>query len=281
MFNSNTNGYSLADIAAATGGYGNNNGWGGDGWWLILILMFCWGGFGYGDGFGGRGFGGAANSPALQGALTRADLCEEGNFNNLSRAIESGFRGANEGFASAALARANNTAALQSALCQGFNGIQNTITSGDYDILQSINSNTVANMQNTNALTAQLNAMAAQQAQCCCENKQLIGDLNYNLATQECQTRQTVMDGTRDIIDNQNANTRSILDFLTQDRIASLTAENQSLKLAASQQAQNAYLVQQLGAKPATPAYVVPNPYTGSYNYNYGGCGCNYNTAIA
>ena len=103
-------------------------------------------------------------------------------------------------------------------------------------------------------------------------------DLNYNLATQECQTRQAVTDSARDIIDNQNANTRSILDFLTQDRLSALTAENQSLKFAASQQAQNAYLVQQLGAKPAAPAYVVPNPYTGSYNYNYGGCGCNYNT---
>lgn len=284
MFNGNTNGYSLADIAAATGGYGNrDSGWGGDGWWLILILMFCWGGFGYGDGFGRYGFGGGTvNSPAFQGALTRADLCEESNFNNLSRAIESGFKGSNEGFASAALARANNTAALQSSLCQGFNTVQNTITNGDYDILQSINSNTVANMQNTNAITAQLNNMAAQQAACCCDSKtqmaQGFSDLNYNLATQECQTRQAVTDSARDIIDNQNANTRSILDFLTQDRLNTLTAENQSLKFAASQQAQNAYLVQQLGAKPVMPAYVVPNPYTGSYNYNYGGCGCNYNT---
>ena len=169
MFNGNTNGYSLADIAAATGGYGNrDSGWGGDGWWLILILMFCWGGFGYGDGFGRGGFGGGtANSPAFQGALTRADLCEESNFANLARAVETGFTGTSEGFASAALARANNTAALQSSLCQGFNTIQNTITNGDYDILQSINSNTVANMQNTNAITAQLNNMAAQQANCC------------------------------------------------------------------------------------------------------------------
>lgn len=284
MFNSNTNGYSLADIAAATGGSGNkDSGWGGDGWWLILILMFCWGGFGYGDNRGGFGNNGA-NSPALQGALTRADLCEESSFNNLSRAIDTGFTGMSESFANAALARANNTAALQTTICQGVSGIQNAITSGDYDILQSINNNTVANMQNTNAITAQLNNMAAQQASCCCTTNQAIttgfADLNYNLATQECQTRQTVVDSARDIIDNQNNNTRSILDFLTQDKIATLTAENQSLKFAASQQAQNAYLVQQLGAKPATAAYVVPNPYTGSYNYNYGGCSCNYNTAV-
>lgn len=79
------------------------------------------------------------------------------------------------------------------------------------------------------------------------------------------------MDSARDIIDNQNANTRSILDFLTNDKIASLTAENQSLKFAASQQAQNAYLVQHLSPAPI-PAYQVPNPYTGSYGYNYGCC---------
>lgn len=281
MFNSNTNGYNLSDIAAVTGNYGNrDSSWGGDGWWLILILMFCWGGFG--DNFG-RNSGGA-NSPALQGALTRADLCEESNFNNLSRTIENGITGTYEGLASAALSRSNNTAALQSTINQGFNTIQNTITTGDYDILQSINSNTVANIQNTNALTAQLNSIAAQQASCCCDTRTAINagfsELNYNLATQECQTRQTVTDNARNIIDNQNENTRSILDFLTQDKIATLTAENQSLRFSASQQAQNAYLIQQLGAKPATAAYVVPNPYTGSYNYNYGGCNCNYNTAV-
>lgn len=275
MFNNGSNNYSLADIAAATGGYGNrSDGWGsGDGWWLILILMFCWGGYG---GWGNGAFGGGgANSPALQGALTRADLCEESNFANISRAIESGFTGTSEGFASAALARANNTAALQSALCQGFSGVQNTITTGNYDILQGINANNVANMQNTNTLVAQLNNMAAQQAQCCCDNRYALttgfADLNYNIATQECQTRQTVMDSTRDIIDNQNANTRSILDFLTNDKIATLTAENQSLKFAASQQAQNAYLVQHLSPAPI-PAYQVPNPYTGNYNYGYGCC---------
>lgn len=171
MFNNNTNGYSLADIAAATGGYGNrSDSWGGgDGWWLILILLFCWGGYGgFGNGFGASG----ANSPALQGALTRADLCEESNFSNISRAVENGFTGTSEGFASAALARANNTAALQSALCQGFSGVQNTITTGDYDILQSISANTVANMQNTNTLVAQLNDMAAQNAQCCLTKSQ-------------------------------------------------------------------------------------------------------------
>ena len=106
--------------------------------------------------------------------------------------------------------------------------------------------------QNTNALTAGITALGTQMAQCCCDNRydmaKGFSDLGYALATQSCETRQAIADSTRDIIDSNNAGVRSILDFLTQDKIATLQAENQSLKFAASQQAQNAFLVDQLGA---------------------------------
>ena len=105
-------------------------------------------------------------------------------------------------------------------------------------------------------------------------------DLGYALATQECATRQAVTDATRDIIASNEAGTRAILDFLTQDKIAALTAENQTLKFAASQQAQNNYLVGALKDPCPVPAYVVPNPNCcyqpvafntccGSYNYGF------------
>ena len=158
------------------------------------------------------------------------------------------------------------------------NNMQNT-----FSITQAINADTVAGMQNTNNLTQQLNNMAATNAQCCCENKQLIqssfADLNYNLASIACQNRQATVDGVRDIIDNNNANMRSILDFLVQDKIETLTSENSNLKNQISQNLQNAYLIDQLSPK-ATPAYIVANPYTGigytSYGCGYGsGCGCN------
>lgn len=111
-----------------------------------------------------------------------------------------------------------------------------------------------------------------------------------------CDTRHAIYNSTRDIIDNANANNRAILDFLTQDKIATLTAENQNLKFAASQSAQNAYLtatidasraelIRRLGAECPMPAYVVqpPQPVTFPTNgcgqfsfagYNNGGCGC-------
>ena len=90
-------------------------------------------------------------------------------------------------------------------------------------------------MQNNNALMAQLNNMAADSAACCCETQRLIergfADTNYNMATQACDTRRAIADSTRDIIDSNNAGVRSILDFLTQDKISTLQAENQHLNL--------------------------------------------------
>ena len=125
--------------------------------------------------------------------------------------------------------------------------------------------------------------MAAVNAQCCCDNKMLVSsnfaDLNYNLATQACQNRQVVSDSTRDIIEANNNNTRQILDFLVNDKISSLTAENASLKGQISQSEQNAYLLSKLSPS-ATPAYIVANPYTGNTYTTYGcgyGCGCNNN----
>ena len=102
------------------------------------------------------------------------------------------------------------------------------------------------------------------------------------------QIQNTLCNNTRDIIENNNNNTRAILDFLTQDKISTLTAENQTLKFQASQTAQNAYLtanqsaqtaelIRRLGADCPTPAYIVPNPNC-CYNYQVTqsncGCGC-------
>ena len=97
-----------------------------------------------------------------------------------------------------------------------------------------------------------------------------------------CDTRHAICTSTRDIIDNANANTRSILDFLVQDKIAALTAETQSLKFQQSQSAQNAYLtatidatraelIRRLGAEYPSPAYVVQPPQPVTFNTN--GCG--------
>lgn len=115
----------------------------------------------------------------------------------------------------------------------------------------------------------QLNAMQMQSQECCCENRAAIAQVRYDMAAQACDTRNTVQNATRDIIDNANSNSRAILDFLVNSKMQDLQSENQNLKLSASQAAQNNYLISQLRPCP-TPAYVVQNPYCCN---QYAGCG--------
>ena len=248
----NGSNYSLSDIAAATGSNNRaNDMWGGDGFsliWLVLIFaIFGWGGFGgWGGGFGGNG-GNGTNGAGFQGWATRSDISESFALNDIqngNNTMQSGFNGVNVG------------------MLQGFNGVQ-----------QAINADTVANMQNTNALQSQL-------AQCCCDNREAIQGINYNLATNTCALQNTMNNNTRDLIENQNSNARAILDFMVNDKIATLQAENSDLKRAASQDRQSALLTTAMASQTqqlinainpaAIPAYVVPNP-----NTYYGGCGCN------
>lgn len=281
MFNNATQGYSLSDIAAVTGSNRNGNGFGDDGsWWIILLFLFALNG-GWGNGYGGFGGGGA------QGAGLRSEIAYGFDMNGLENGVRGIQQGLCDGFYAANTSLLNGFAGVQSALCQGFSGVAAGATSNTNDILQSINANTVAGMQNTNAITAQLNTMAAANASCCCETQRAIergfADTNYNLATQACDTRRAIADSTRDIIDGQNAGTRAILDFLTQDKIATLQSENQALKFAASQSAQNAFITANQASQTAeiirrletpcpVPAYVVPNPNC-CYQYAYPTCG--------
>jgi hypothetical protein len=152
----------------------------------------------------------------------------------------------------------------------GIRGIQNGLADGFYEmnntLMTGFSNGTMSAMQNTNAIMGRLCDMSAQQAACCCETQRLLErglcEVNYNILTQSNGINTSIATAARDIIENNNNGVRSILDFLTQDKIATLQAENQSLRLTASQQAQNAYLVEQLGYKTPIPAYVVANPYT-------------------
>lgn len=144
-----------------------------------------------------------------------------------------------------------------------------------------------------NTISGGFNALQSQLADCCCTTQRAIDGVNYNMATQACDTRNVIQNSTRDILESNNANTRAILDFLTQDKIATLTAENQNLKLAASQSNQNAVLMaamdankaeilRRTGAECPTAAYIVqpPQPVTfptnccGQFSGYNNGCGC-------
>lgn len=255
-------------------GYNNGGGWGGDwGAWIILFLIF--GMFGWG-GFGGSGGGWGGNNAGVQGALTRADLCSEFNFNGLENAV----RGVQQGIC-------DSTYALNTSILNGFHGVDNAVCNLGYQTQQGFNATQVAMMQG-------FNAAQAQAAECCCQTQRAIDGVNYNMATNTCALQNTMNNNTRDIIDNANANSRAILDYLCQDKISTLQNENQALRLAASQSSQNAVLMaamdankaeilRRTGAECPTPAYVVqpPQPVTfptnccGQFGGWNNGCGCN------
>ena len=250
----NNNGYSLADIAAATGGKGNGLGLDGEGsWWIILLFLFAFGGWGNG-GWGGNAGGKTIGEEVAYGF----------DMNGLENSVRGIQQGLCDGFYAMNTGMLTGFNGVQSALCQGFAGINAGVNTAATEIIGAVNADTIANMQNTTAINTGITALGTQLAQCCCDNRYALAtgfaDLGYALADQSCQTRQAIANSTRDIIDSNNAGVRSILDFLTQDKIAALTAENQNLKFAASQAAQNNYLIAALRDPVPVPAYMVPNP---------------------
>lgn len=270
MFSSGSTPFTMPVVPAGyqEGGSGSQDGWGDGGWlWIIVVfaLLFGWGNNGFG---GGAGSGGAG----LQGALTRGDLCQDMNFSDLENGVRGIQQGLCDGFYAMNTSMLDGFSGVQQTMCAGFNGITNTMNQNTNAIQRDINAASVANMQSTNALQAQL-------AQCCCDNKAAIAQVRYDMATDTCAVQNTIQNTTRDIIDNQNLTTRSILDFLVNDKIANLQSENQSLRLAASQAAQNQYLVNELRPCPI-PAYITCSPYQSAYGIglanccNTGGCGC-------
>lgn len=261
--------------AYANNGNGGMGGWGDGGWlWIIVVfaLLFGWGG----NGFGGWGGG---NGAGLQGALTRNDLCSEFSFNDLQNGVRNVNDSVNVGFSnlnSTICHQQYDTAQLingvQMQMANEFRGTDNAVCTLGYQTQQGFNDTNIALMQGQNALSTQI-------ADCCCRTQSNLKDIQFQNAQDTCAVQNTIQNTTRDIIDNNNANTRSILDFLVNDKISTLQAENQNLKLAASQAAQNNYLLSELKPCPQ-PAYLTCNPFTGQYGgygYNgYGnGCGCN------
>lgn len=227
------------------GGGGYDGFGGGNGWWIILffIVLMGWGR----NGWGGNGNG---NGGVMDGYILTSD------FANIERKLDGVNNGICDGFY-----------AMNTGMLNGFAGVTQAVTSG-------FSAAELARCNQQAALMQQLTAMQMQNQECCCENRAAIAQVRYDMATQACDTRNTVNTAARDIIDNQNQNSRAILDFLTQSKMRDLESANQELRLAASQAAQNNYLISQLRPCP-TPAYITCNPWSGSSYGGFGtGCGC-------
>lgn len=240
-------GLTAADVAAVTG---NNNGnmFGNDWAWIIILLLFGYNGRGFG-GFGG-GFGGGmpCGVPATQ-ADVRSAVDQQtliGKLDNLTYGLS------------------DSTYALNNTITNGFHGVDNAICNLGYNVQSGFNS------------------LGHQISDCCCTTQRSIDNLKFDMATQACDTRNTIQNTTRDIIDNQNANSRAILDFLVQDKLATKDARIAQLENRLSQSEQNAVLMaamdantatilRRTGAECPTAAYLVQPPTP--VNFPVNGCG--------
>ena len=277
------NSYSLADIAAATGNNSrNNDGFGRDGsWaWVLIFLIFALGGFGRnGYGFGGGTGSGAADNYVLASDFATLQRQLDSGFDRIGNRIENVNNGLCDGFYAMNTGMLNGFGGVQQTLCQGFSGVNNAITQNGYETRLGVQ-----------GLSSQLANcccdIKTQIADCCCTTQRGIDGINYNMAMNTNALQNTMCNNTRDIIESNNANYRALHDEIVankleakNDRIAEQQNEINALRLAASQERQNNYLIDQLKPCPS-PSYIVPNPNC-CYSYNVNGygynnnCGCN------
>lgn len=271
-----------ADFAAVTGNHGNGM-FNGDGsWWIIILFLFIFAGGWNNGGWGGAGGGIGENYTLIS------------DMGQLERKIDTVNGGLCDGFYSTAqlingvnMQGANNTAAIQNTLTQGFAGLNTGMVQQGYETRNAITQDTIANLQGFNGIQAAVK-------DCCCNTQSGMKDINYNMATQAngitnavntgfCQTNFNNQQNTRDLLENQNANARAILDAIQankvealKDRIAEQNQMINALNLTASQTAQNAYLIEKLNPNPCPqPAYVVQPPQPVTFPNNR----CGYNTS--
>ena len=284
--------------------YGNNgggfgNGFGGDGWWIILLFVLLGGG-----NWGMGGFGGFGNMalgydfPWLLNGQQGINANTNAGFNqaatnaalgDISNAVTSGFGN------------------VQTSLCSGFAGVNATVNGAQNAIAQQLYTNQLADLERSfnaqTASTAGMSAIQAQLAQCCCDNRAATADLKYTVATENCADRTQAMQNTRDIIDAQNRGTQAIIDKLCQreldgvkGQLAQAQRENVGLQnqlnmanLSASQIAQTAQIQRGQVAEvdalyqrlrdcpvPTMPVYGMQPIFTCPGNNNTG-CGCGFN----
>ena len=270
---------------------GNNSGFGfgdGNGWWfLILFFLMC--GNGWGNGFGGNGL---ANDAAVMYPWMNQSNQISGGFrdqmlntsiNGIQQSITSGFGD------------------VQNALCGGFAGVNASINGAQNAIAQQMYTNQISDLERSfaaqTAQTAGMNALQAQLAQCCCDNRAATADLKYTVASENCADRTQSMQNTRDIIDSQTRGTQAILDKLcaleldgVKGQLAQAQRENVALQNAvnmanmqASQTAQTAQILAGQAAEidgvynrlkncpvPSMPVYGNAPIFT----CQNGGCGC-------
>ena len=272
----NGNGFYPYPVMSGFGGNGNGGFWGGEGIWIILIIALL-GGFGNnGNGWGGFGGNSFDNGYAWlsNGQKDIMNQTSDGfNSLHLSNQVE-GIR--------------DDVNDIQNAICNSTASVTSAINNGFYNSEIAAANRQMANMNTAFDLSRQF-------ADCCCENRLGIANLNSTILSENCADRAALADGLKDVLINQTANTQKILDTLCQDKIDAKNEKILDLQrqldmadLRASQTAQNAFISQGFANEvdalynrlsncpvPSTPVYGRTPIFTCPNN---NGCGCGFNT---
>lgn len=276
-------------------GGGCDNGFGSDGWWIILLLLLAGnGGWGNGGGFGGNGFG--TDFPWLMNG-------QQGINNNVS----SGFRDSQlsdsiasvrDGISSLSTQLCGCCGDVQMSLANGFNSVNSSMNNAQSALAQQLYANQISDLERSyasqTAMTQNMTGLQSQLAQCCCDNRLATEGLKYTIATENCQDRYEAANNTREIINSQTAGFQRILDQMCADKIdaknekiADLERQLTMANLSASQAAQTARLEKSNSdvidglynrlsncPVPSMPVYGSQPIFTCRQN-NSCGCGCN------
>lgn len=271
---SNGGGMYMPVAPAYGGGYGNGGfGMGDNGWWILVLLLALGGGWNNGFGMNGGGmfplYQQNTNNDVQRGFDQQAVM---GGINTLNSNVQNGFAG------------------TQQAICSGNAAITQAVTNGFANAEIANNSRQMADMNQNfasqTAITAGINGLAGQLAQCCCDNRLATANLNSTILAENCSDRAAISDGIRDIIANQTAGFQSIKDMMCQNQIDTLQRElaekNTQIAMAtlkadgiANREAiltnndlQTSTLIRTLDPTPI-PAYPAQYP---SFNNGWGGC---------
>ena len=270
MDENGSNGFYMPVAPAYSNNNGNNsNGFGQDGWWIILLFIFL---AALGNGFGG-GFGGGGSQPIIMTDGASGGSVQRG-FDQA--ALMTGIDGVQAGINS-----------ISTQLCNGFSGVTAAVTGAQNAIAQQLYSNQIASMQGMNSLSAQL-------AQCCCDNRLATAGLQSTIQAEGCANRESLNYATRDILNNQTAGIQRILDQLCADKIDAkndtIAQLRQELAFARAQASQDVQTAQILAGQTSevdalynrlnncpvntVPVYGRQPIFTCGNNCN-NGCGCN------
>lgn len=234
-------------------GYGNGNGFFGNDWaWIVILLLFGYGGRGFGGFGGGYGAGGIGENYVLAT-----------DFATIERKLDGVNNGLCDGFYAQNTNMLNGFAGVQQTLCQGFSGVDRSIANLGYqqaqcccDIKGGIKDVAYGNERNAWTISKQI-------SDCCCDIEKMNMQNRFDAQAYNCNTLQAI-----DKVGDR------IIDYLANEKTQALRDENFALRLSASQAKQNEVLLGKLSPCP-TPAYVVPNPNCCYQPVSFNTCGCN------